>query len=484
MDVESELASTVIADNTPPISEFGPLCRQTWSLTIHAFVNDPSVSPKESAVRRGIIACVAQVWKGALYETPDFWTNIIIVKDMPVSALDFTLDKCGDDGVHLWFSLLNFRDLSGRLAGEEAVNKWVDDRFRRLSPISLRWRSFKLDTESPLVFNRIRVHCGALKAYFLTSFDVSYTYLPGHSLEVAPSARLLPFDSVPWFRTVLPSLTRLVVFCVPFLWDNDLLYEGLEVVDLSYSHCPITLPIDVLPRLFTLATRLRSLRLGVIAPFDFPADYILFSQSLRALDLDFDSGPVVRSFLDALEVPNLRDLTVRDVRECVDYLFAFPVLLNRITRFCARGPLGDRVSLQHLFAALPRIEILDVVHSTPLVFETYCEWVRLRERFGQSNYLGGLRVLHLPAVDLSLVVRLVNLVGETVLPEVGRIGIQRLRVERPLDHGMEWNSLTWLRAVVPDFALTNMYSPSGTTYGFICGPTAHTALFRGPVVRA
>ncbi|KAJ7611884.1 hypothetical protein DFH06DRAFT_1345275 [Mycena polygramma] len=460
MDIDSKAAIMDVSDEGTPLSSFGPLCVDTWTLIVSAFVHDPSVGPRELAVRKGIIACVAQGWKGALYDAPVFWSNIKIVKDMPVSALQFALSKIGDGDIHLWFSLVNFRRLGGRLATETDVHGWVDDRLRHLTPLSSHWRSFKLDTESPLVFTRIRGHCADLRAYSLVVFDVSYTYLPGHSLDVKPSVRLLPFDSTPWFRSVLPSMARLVLFCVPFVWASDMLFEGLEVVELSYSHCPITLPVDILPRLFTLATRLRTLRLGLLIPFDFPEGFILSSSSLQTFDIDFDSGPIVRTLLDALEVPSLRDMTVRDVRECVDYLFAFPILLNRLTHFRVHGPIGDRVSLQHLFAELRRIEFLDIAHSDAVVFETYLIWARTRARFNKSNYLEGLRTLHLPAVDLPLVVQLVNMVGETVFPEVGRLGVQRLRVERPLDHGLVWNSIVWLRSVIPDFAFTNMYSPS------------------------
>ncbi|KAJ7631401.1 hypothetical protein DFH06DRAFT_1140642 [Mycena polygramma] len=438
---------------------YGPFTYDVWRAMVLAFVYEPGVDGKESAFRRGIVAAVSKAWRTALYGAPGFWSRISVDKRMPLSALTFALSKCTEGDLHLRFSLLNVRRLAGLPATPVNIDSWVDSVFDELVPLASRWKSFELDTENPIIFTRIRHHCVDLAAFSLARFDLSYTYLPGYSVLPYPADDRLPFRPSSWFQSVLPSLVHLSVYCVPLLLNNDLLFEGLEFVDLACYDCPASIPIDLLPRLFAVATRLRSLRLGTLSPFSLPEHYVLCSQSLRSLDINFDSGPITEAIIDALECPSLNELVVREVRDCVHYLTAYPVVLNRITSFRAHGDIGDRISLQHLFAVLPRLESLDLVHSNPDVFRTYCEWIRLRIKFDQGLWLHSLRTLVLPAADLAAVVRLVNLVGESIFPEVGRIGIERLRVERPADLNAEWNSAQWLRKVVPDFAFTDVYSP-------------------------
>ncbi|KAJ6481344.1 hypothetical protein C8R47DRAFT_1218506 [Mycena vitilis] len=432
--------------------DFGPLTYDVWRSVVLAFVNEPGVGARESAVRRGIVACFA------LYGGTGFWSCITVEKRMPLSALDFALSKCVEGDLHLRFTLLDVKRLEGLPASPAVVSAWIDSVFDRLCPLASRWRSFRLDTENPVIFNRIRHRCADLEAYTLARLDLSYTYLPGYSLLADSQEGLLPFHPSSWFGSVLPSLVRISLYCVPFIMANDLLFEGLEVVDLACYDCPASLPVDVLPRLFALASRLRSLRLGTLVPLSLPEHYVLLSHSLQSLDLSFDSGPVAGIIFDALECPKLTELVVRDVRDGVHFLTACPVVLNRITVFGARGDIGDRISLQHLFAAMPRLETLDLVHSTARVFYTYCEWVRLCIRFEQTVWIRNLRSLALPSVELHEVVGIVNLVGESVFPQVGRIGVERLRVERPPDLDAEWNSVHWLRRIIPDFAFTELYS--------------------------
>ncbi|KAJ7677843.1 hypothetical protein DFH06DRAFT_1316638 [Mycena polygramma] len=442
-------------------ANFGPLAYDLWRSTVLAFVYAPGADARESAFRRGIIAAVSKGWRSALYGGPGFWSRITIDKRMPLSALDFALSKCTEGDLHLRFSLLNVRRLDGLPATPDNIVAWVDNVFKRLVPLSSRWSSFKLDTENPVIFSRVRHHCVNLEAFSLAELDLSYTHLPGYYLLVDSQASQLPFQPRSWFKSVLPCLVRLSVYCVPLHMENDLMFEGLQVVDLACYDCPASIPVDVLPRLFAVATRLRSLRLGTLSPFSLPDHYVLHSSSLKTLDLSFDSGPVAGAIFDALECPSLTELVVREVRDCVHYLFACPVILNRILVFRVHGDIGDHISLQHLFAALPRLQSLDLLHSSPDVFHTYCDWVRLRIKFNQSVWLQSLRSLDLPAVDLSALVRLVNLVGESIFPEVGRIGVERLRVERPADMDAEWNSVQWLRRIVPDFAFTDVYQYIG-----------------------
>lgn len=95
-------------------------------------------------------------------------------------------------------------------------------------------------------------------------------------------------------------------------------------------------------------------------------------------------------------------------------------------------------------------------------------------RFDQPNHLAELRVLRLPKVDIRSVVILVNLVAQTISGDLHRVGIQVLRVERPSDMTAFYDSIQWVRNMVPDFLFTSIYSTAGTTYNLLSLPTAHS----------
>jgi hypothetical protein len=194
------------------------------------------------------------------------------------------------------------------------------------------------------------------------------------------------------------------------------------------------------------------------------------------LDIDFDTGPVAGFILAAMDVPSLTDLTVREVNHYVYCLLACPVLLGRLTRFCVHAYIGDSVSLQHLFSSLYRLQYLDICRSRAEVFDAYYSWALLRVRFDRQPFFVRLRALYLPEVDLTRLVAMVNMVAERIPSDVRRVGIDTVRVERPSDPSAFYESMCWLRAVIPDFAFTRLFSRVGSTYNLFSLPTAHSLL--------
>ncbi|KAJ7635500.1 hypothetical protein DFH06DRAFT_1336521 [Mycena polygramma] len=465
-----------IPDNgaKPP---FGRLPFDLLNKSLLDFACDPLLDPKEKAVRLGTIARVSRRWKSHIYSSSAFWSSIVITKRTPWSSLEFVVRRCGPAAdISLRLTLLDVRTLDKCYATRVVVDAWIDAVFDRISHSAPRWVDFELDTDNALVFNRVRHHCGGLLAVTLQNIELSYTYLSGFHPAGDALDLALPFIPRPWFQSCYPELRRLSSYCVPLLWDDDSLFENLEVVELTDFSCPEPLPVDVLPRLFLLATRLRSVRLGTLVPFSTTPGYSLRSSSLRSLDVDFDGAIVAGDILSSLDAPNLVDLTVRDVRDLIHRVLLCSSLLERLERFCAWGELGDAMSLHHLFTSMRRLRVLDLVHSRPQVFASYCNWVHDRVRAGHYYCLADIRALHLPAVDLRMVVNLINAVCKTVPAGEGRVGVERLRVELPCNWDMFGDEMEWLRAVVSDLAFTRFFCPSGTTRDLILGNTFHSLL--------
>lgn len=410
------------------------------------------------------------------YSLPFFWSSIVIVKDMPLPYLDFLLSKCTDGDVSITLSLVNVRRIYGEPATAQVVDRWIDAVFDRISVTSRRWTSFDLDTDNHLVFGRVHFRCLSLFADSLRSFKVSYTRLSGSSNHLSTAAEQLPTVASCWFRSDLLHLTHLSSFCVPLHWNADHLFDGLEFVELADFSCPIPIPLHILPRLFAVAGRMRYLKLGSLVPFLVPGSYRLASTSLEVLDIDFDTGPLAGDLLSAMDVPSLTDLTVRDVYRSVHCLLACPLLLGRLTRFCVHADIGDSVSLQLLFDLIPRLQVLDLCRTRSDVFYAYHDWALLRVPLERQLFFIHLRALYLPEVDLTQLVRVVNLVAECVPSGVRRVGIDRVRVERPSDPSPFYESMSWLRAVVPDFAFTRLYSRAGSTYNLLSFSSAHSLL--------
>ncbi|KAJ6536052.1 hypothetical protein B0H19DRAFT_1079583 [Mycena capillaripes] len=429
----------------------GPFNLAVWTAIFLDFIDDPSAAPKELAIRRGIVACICSGWHRRLYSTPILWSTINIAKDMPISALHFAVSRCAG-GMDVKLNLQNVRFIAGRHALPADVIDWVDLVFAIIGPTSPRWLSFELDTDHPVVFSRVHFHCAQLDGCSLTSLRLSYTHLPRHWPGVTAEIAGGPRDAGVWFLQETPNISHLSIFCVPMLWDNFDFVHRLQTVDLTDFASPLPLSPALLPSLFSVARQLRSVRLGELVPFSLSSAYTLYSPTLEVLDIDFETGPVVGAIFATMDVPRLTDLTVRNVRTSVNYLLACPSLLLGLHHFCAVSDIGDNISLQHLFNAMPSLRTLDFGHAPSHVFSIYCEWARLRLRFQQPTLVGNLRVLRLPRIDLRLVVVLVGL----VIDSGGHVHC--IRVERPLVYGDIYDAVVWLRHNISDFRFTNVYS--------------------------
>ncbi|KAJ6506341.1 hypothetical protein C8R47DRAFT_1101887 [Mycena vitilis] len=96
--------------------------------------------------------------------------------------------------------------------------------------------------------------------------------------------------------------------------------------------------------------------------------------------------------------------------------------------------------------------------------------------FREPMFFLGLRVLHLPAVDLAQLASFLGFVAGLIGTHTSRVGVDRVRVERSSSLPPDDEAVSWLNAVVPDFGFTTTYSPPGSTYNFIRSGTAHTLL--------
>ncbi|KAJ6449310.1 hypothetical protein C8R47DRAFT_1084766 [Mycena vitilis] len=454
----------------------GPLGEDVWNLAAYHYVYDPRASARESAQRRALLARVSKSWFLRVVSNLVLWTSITVKKDTPLSAIEYNLLMTGEADLHIRLSLVDMRRFYGRPARMLDVGIWIDALLNILGPTSPRWKSFCFETEDPLVFAQVQSRCAPLSAENLEFFDASYTHLYGLFAGSVSHARARPFVPSLWFKGKLPNLQRFTTCCVPMLWRAGHSFASLTSFEYSDLSSPSPLPIDFLPLLFTIATRLRILRLGAMEPFAVPDTYSLVSTSLEVFDIDFETGPTVSHILDALDAPSLVDLTVRDVRTSIHWLLQCPDLLRPLTRFCVYSAIGDPTSLQHLFTGMPNLEVLDLTHSRTRVFDVYCTWATKQLSFGKPLFFLGLRVLHLPAVDLAQLASFLGFVAGLIGTHTARIGVDRVRVERSSNFYPEDDAVSWLRAVVPDFGFTNIYSPPGTTYNFIRSGTAHSLL--------
>ncbi|KAJ6474026.1 hypothetical protein C8R47DRAFT_1076463 [Mycena vitilis] len=478
----------VASSGTRP-SYMGPLDSDVWLLAAFYFVNDPCASPRETAERRASLAQVCRGWSERVEVSAVLWSSITIVKDIPLSALELSVSRAGNAHLSIRFSLFDVHRFYGRPRTLVAACDWVDSILDVIGHTSDRWTSFQLDTEDPRIFSRIHARCRELSAPLLSSLDLSYTHLPGIFAPLGEQRDLQPFCAASWFDSGLPCLARLSTFCVPMSWDVAQDFSMLGFVEFSDFNAATPMSAAFLPVLFGVANQMRILKLGAMESFTVPPYFSLPSVSLEALDIDFDSGPVTSAIIGALIVPNLIDLTVRNVGRCIEWLLQCPYLLLPLTRLCVHYDIGDPLSLQHLFNSMPHLAFLDLAHSRPHVFHVYCQWADSCARLGHLTFFTNLRVLHLPAVDLSYVVSLVNLVGELVGPRLGRVGVERLRVDSSWSRAPAGDDVFWLNTVVSDFAFTSLHAPPGSDYRAYYSPsgstsrlakTAHSLLYWAP----
>jgi hypothetical protein len=235
------------------------------------------------------------------------------------------------------------------------------------------------------------------------------------------------------------------------------LFDHLEVVDFSDFSSGPALESSLFVALLSSAIHLRVLRIGPIQPFDIPPMYRLSSGSLRTLDIDFFSPDFAGRLLAAIAAPGLINLVVRQVYAGVDLLLAVPDLLSRITTFTAHLDIGDHTSLQRLYSALPRLQVLDLTHSSPHTFETYCVWAYSRAQFNLPNPAVNIKTLALCRVPVWSVVDFVRFVRDSAPRGMKGCGIRRVRLEGDISM-LNVDGIARLRETVDDFALTDHYS--------------------------
>lgn len=190
--------------------------------------------------------------------------------------------------------------------------------------------------------------------HFPLSVYLTRSYLVTDWMHPSPSA---------WFTNQSLALTELSLFCVPLLLNGGVAFNRLSRLELSEFPSDAPLHDNFIPALFSIASGLRHIRLGVIASFRLSPSKPIRSLSLQSLDIDFDSGSFAGDLLYAMDIPNLTDLTVRSVHMFVYRLLGCPDLLSQIVAFAVQGDIGDYQSLQHLFSAMPRLRVLDLAHS-------------------------------------------------------------------------------------------------------------------------
>ncbi|KAJ7143096.1 hypothetical protein C8R43DRAFT_954239 [Mycena crocata] len=442
-----------------------PLPKELWIKFAIEAVLDPSLSPKESARVRGVLARLSKGWHASVSTLSELWSYIPICKDTTLDRIRFYLARCPTGDLDIFLSLRDVCYILNVEGTKDNLFKAVDNIFRIIAPTAHRWRSFRFTTENPFAFARVQFHCQELRADTLYTVDLSYVYMAGYSSYVSePGTFERPFQGHTWFSGQLPSVRRLAVFCTALQWDAVGMYDHLEVLELSdYSRCPDMKP-EVLTILFRRARHLRVLRIAHIRPLRFPIGTSLRSTALRVLDIHFAYVDFASAFFGVLDAPGLVDLTVRQVYDCVDVLLVHPFVLMRLTHFTVRGDIGDAVSLHLLFSALPSLEVLDLTHSLAHVFESYCEWAISRPHLLEPNLAVNLIALHLGRFNIDSLLDLVTFVIRSMPDDAVRSGIHTITVDSPSTPAFQPELLDTLRELVPNFVLTNRWSTLGHYY--------------------
>ncbi|KAJ7152419.1 hypothetical protein C8R46DRAFT_1042694 [Mycena filopes] len=504
-----DLVSRVVS---PPPSEEVTLPIELWLRSFAELIHDPELTPSQSANNCAAVACVSKTWKSSLSchqlklaqaawlqitafgGSHELWYDKqIMAKPFPGRS-DFVGPRphCreirirGISGIRIGKRKrikLEAAQVKARPRAEFALNlsqlelpaalniaSFVDAVFDCIGPSSSRWRSFELCTENPFVFKRVQTLCADLPARWLTSLKLSYVYMPGFSDQIhAPAVYDLPFQINPWFLDDLPRLSTIRMFCAPINWSAVVGFESLEVVELTDFSAGTHLDPGLLPALFSGAPYLRVLVLGALRPFAVPSGYRLVSSSLQELDVEFYKPVFIGDILSSIVAPALRRLTVRQVYQHLHALLACPALLARIESFTAYSSFGDHVSIQHLFSAMPDLIHLDLTHSVSSAFEVYCLWAASRTKFNLPDHSARLVSLAVGRVRLHFVVEFIR--GDGAPQGTGTLPrrLRRVRIQGSEDH----YNITRLRALVPDFAVTDEHSPYSTRDA-ISGPTGHS----------
>ncbi|KAJ7466348.1 hypothetical protein FB451DRAFT_1178494 [Mycena latifolia] len=246
-----------------------------------------------------------------------------------------------------------------------SIIRAIDGLFGRLLPTASRWVSFELITDDPLVFSHVHRACEFLAAPSLASLRVSSLYMPGygHHSDIDPVYDL-PFTPAVWFGDHLPSLRQITSYCARLAWTSLAIFSGLVAVELANRSCPTPLHASTLQQLFSAADGLRELRLGALVPALWPSDIVLESSSLRVVDVEFQFHlcALAASILSVMVVPNVTDLTVRNVGSYAYSLLDCRALLSRITRFSIHSETTpDPIFMHQIYSCLPLLNTLDMV---------------------------------------------------------------------------------------------------------------------------
>ncbi|KAJ7182684.1 hypothetical protein C8R43DRAFT_940795 [Mycena crocata] len=444
---------TSIRLGPPPAGGYTlPFPEDIWLQIALYFVMDPSLSASMSAKSRGVMACLSKGSYVMVYGTPSFWSSIVIFDSVSLDRLRFVMSRCERGLIDITICILGVRRTPGLPTVFINNLSLVAAVMSAISPSASRWRSFRLITESPSVFQRVNLLSQTLGVSSLARLEVGYVHMPGYSPAVNdPDLITLPFQPSNWFMGPLASIRRLTSFgasCVVGMLNR---LEELYITD--YTR-PYTLESSVVPDIIASARQLRVLRLGWMRPFQIPVHSTMRSTSIRVLDLEFGEERFMSRFLHALVLPGLVDFTVRDVGDSVHCLLTARHLLAGVATFGIHHSIGDEQSLRLLFAALPSLIALDLTHTGSTVFDAYYSWAFSCIRFHQPNYAVNLRQLLLGEIAPDAVLALVSMIAENVPVGIDRVGLERLVLERSSALGVS-NSMLMLHHLVTDFVLVD-----------------------------
>ncbi|KAJ7665845.1 hypothetical protein DFH06DRAFT_1323006 [Mycena polygramma] len=367
------------------------LSLELWAKSMLYVVHNVLLSLVEAANAHAAIACVSKTWKHRVYTIAEFWSYITITRNLSMDHLSFVLSKCTAGTIHIRLIFRSIRIVCGIPATVNNVAVLVDSIFKRISPFFHRRKSFKLITENSIVFYRCHTRYSDIRANALEQLKLSYFYLPGFTEYIRAHGL------------------------------HDLLFKdpinmctSLQVVELFDFTCATCLDPDTLSILFKEAMiskkindHMRVLHLGLISPFTIPSDYYLRSPSLQMLDIEFFRASFVGCLLQAMDLPGLVELAVRQVYHSINLLLVCSPLLEQLTTFTVHNDIGDDLCLGMLLDSMPCLQHLDLSSSFPHVFDWYCTWAYSVMRRKKCSLATNLKSLTLGRVPISSVVELV-----------------------------------------------------------------------------
>ncbi|KAJ6477941.1 hypothetical protein C8R47DRAFT_1323290 [Mycena vitilis] len=385
--------------------------------------------PLDFGRRRGQLALVCRYWAAVVYGDTSLWASVTVTRHTRAHMLRRVLEFSASRPLRI---KLAFESFSHRTVGRSAaaVNS-LDDIFAVLSPTSRRWTSFVFSCQNPIVFGRVNEKCANLEAPLLGSMSILYWYLPGYDPVVGDQTYLRPFSPLPWFSRSVLRLRGLELNGIPLLWETPLLFNHLEVVDLSDFPSNAPLGWEVFSALFLSATRLRILRIGSIHTGPSDRTCPLLSNSLEELDVRFVGSPALGLLVQRMVLPSIKTLVVRGFYQ-VDLfsVLLWPYCLSRVLRFEVRGWLGSGEDVWPLFDSLKKVEEFDFTHARGEMFGSFYEWSLARVDSPTPRRSRSITRLCVGHVDTQILVRYCGLRGVGCQPR--RAGdLEFIRLEKP-----------------------------------------------------